>query len=169
MQCASWTGSHDLALLNLNYIYLRLLQISSFNGKMNALNEVNKVLSSVSYSSPHRSYPSQADEEDWLTAEKMAVRFAFTHLFLYISPYPANSTLFFYLFGVVTCMNLLSGMDPTERCFRNCFEGQPSSASICWKTRENHSLRYQRKSLNSSRPRQNLASPGLQTPSWEKL
>ncbi|KAJ9597081.1 hypothetical protein L9F63_027030 [Diploptera punctata] len=32
---------------------LRLLQISSFNGKMNALNEVNKVIASVTYY-PHR-------------------------------------------------------------------------------------------------------------------
>lgn len=54
---------------------LRLLQISSFNGKMNALNEVNKVITSVSYYS-HR-HPggggiSGVEEEEWLTAEKMA-------------------------------------------------------------------------------------------------
>lgn len=48
---------------------LRLLQISSFNGKMNALNEVNKVISSVSYYT-HRHNP---EEEEWLTAERMAV------------------------------------------------------------------------------------------------
>jgi len=48
----------------------RLLQISSFNGKMNALNEVNKVISSVSYYT-HRHNP---EEEEWLTAERMAVR-----------------------------------------------------------------------------------------------
>lgn len=49
----------------------RLLQISSFNGKMNALNEVNKVISSVSYYT-HR--PGNPEEEEWLTAERMAVR-----------------------------------------------------------------------------------------------
>ncbi|XP_064639618.1 probable ubiquitin carboxyl-terminal hydrolase FAF-X isoform X3 [Lineus longissimus] len=48
---------------------LRLLQISSFNGKMNALNEVNKVITSVSYYT-HRH--SQIEEDEWLTAEKMA-------------------------------------------------------------------------------------------------
>lgn len=49
----------------------RLLQISSFNGKMNALNEVNKVITSVSYYS-HRHGP--VEEEEWLTAERMAVK-----------------------------------------------------------------------------------------------
>ncbi|XP_052214421.1 probable ubiquitin carboxyl-terminal hydrolase FAF-X [Dreissena polymorpha] len=48
---------------------LRLLQISSFNGKMNALNEVNKVIANVSY---HSSRHSQSEEDEWLTAEKMA-------------------------------------------------------------------------------------------------
>lgn len=48
----------------------RLLQISSFNGKMNALNEVNKVIASVTYY-PHRH--TGLEEEEWLTAERMAV------------------------------------------------------------------------------------------------
>ncbi|XP_059824246.1 probable ubiquitin carboxyl-terminal hydrolase FAF-X isoform X2 [Mobula hypostoma] len=48
---------------------LRLLQISSFNGKMNALNEVNKVISSVSYYTHRHGSP---EEEEWLTAERMA-------------------------------------------------------------------------------------------------
>ncbi|VVC40180.1 Hypothetical protein CINCED_3A020619 [Cinara cedri] len=47
---------------------LRLLQISSFNGKMNALNEVNKVISNVSYT-PHRHID---HDEEYLTPEKMA-------------------------------------------------------------------------------------------------
>uniref|UniRef100_A0A0D9S0E2 ubiquitinyl hydrolase 1 n=1 Tax=Chlorocebus sabaeus TaxID=60711 RepID=A0A0D9S0E2_CHLSB len=47
----------------------RLLQISSFNGKMNALNEINKVISSVSYYTHRHSNP---EEEEWLTAERMA-------------------------------------------------------------------------------------------------
>lgn len=51
------------------FFFNRLLQISSFNGKMNALNEVNKVISSVSYYT-HRHNP---EEEEWLTAERMAV------------------------------------------------------------------------------------------------
>ncbi|XP_074025512.1 ubiquitin carboxyl-terminal hydrolase 9X isoform X2 [Leptinotarsa decemlineata] len=48
---------------------LRQLQISSFNGKMNALNEINKVISSVTY------YPNRhhgMDEEEYLTPERMA-------------------------------------------------------------------------------------------------
>ncbi|CAH1782281.1 unnamed protein product [Owenia fusiformis] len=58
----------DLEIFRLKMI-LRLLQISSFNGKMNALNEVNKVVTSVSYYT-HRH--SQTEEDEWLTAEKMA-------------------------------------------------------------------------------------------------
>lgn len=55
-------------------IILRLLKISSFNGKMNALNEVNKVIMNVSYY--YRHSQSSLDEEDWLTADKMAVSIA---------------------------------------------------------------------------------------------
>uniref|UniRef100_A0A8D8QPH5 ubiquitinyl hydrolase 1 n=1 Tax=Cacopsylla melanoneura TaxID=428564 RepID=A0A8D8QPH5_9HEMI len=47
-------------------IILRLLQISSFNGKMNALNEVNKVIAGVAY------YPHRHPEEEWLTPDRMA-------------------------------------------------------------------------------------------------
>lgn len=52
---------------------LRLLQISSFNGKMNALNEINKVISSVSYY-PNR-HGHNMEEEEYLTPERMAVSF----------------------------------------------------------------------------------------------
>lgn len=55
----------NLEIFRLKMI-LRLLQISSFNGKMNALNEVNKVISSVSC------YRHGNPEEEWLTAERMA-------------------------------------------------------------------------------------------------
>jgi len=48
----------------------RLLQISSFNGKMNALNEVNKLIANVSYNL-HKHGQGELDE--WLTAEKVAV------------------------------------------------------------------------------------------------
>lgn len=51
-------------------IILRVLQISSFNGKMNALNEINKMLSMVSWC------PQTPDDDvDILTADKMAVSF----------------------------------------------------------------------------------------------
>ncbi|XP_073726699.1 ubiquitin carboxyl-terminal hydrolase 9X-like isoform X2 [Misgurnus anguillicaudatus] len=58
----------NLEMFRLKMI-LRLLQISSFNGKMNALNEVNKVISSVSYYTHRHGNP---EEEEWLTAERMA-------------------------------------------------------------------------------------------------
>ncbi|XP_037075311.1 probable ubiquitin carboxyl-terminal hydrolase FAF-X, partial [Pollicipes pollicipes] len=48
---------------------LRLLQISSFNGKMNALNEVNKVIGNMAYYSHGRGV---GDDDEWLTADKMA-------------------------------------------------------------------------------------------------
>lgn len=59
----------NLGILRLKMI-LRLLQISSFNGKMNALNEVNKVIATVSFYQ-HRN--AIVEEEEWLTAECMAV------------------------------------------------------------------------------------------------
>uniref|UniRef100_A0A8B9IQ04 ubiquitinyl hydrolase 1 n=1 Tax=Anser cygnoides TaxID=8845 RepID=A0A8B9IQ04_ANSCY len=58
----------NLEIFRLKMI-LRLLQISSFNGKMNALNEVNKVITSVSYYTHRHGNP---EEEEWLTAERMA-------------------------------------------------------------------------------------------------
>ncbi|KAK3574940.1 hypothetical protein QTP86_019804 [Hemibagrus guttatus] len=58
----------NLEIFRLKMI-LRLLQISSFNGKMNALNEVNKVISSVSYYTHRHGNP---EAEEWLTAERMA-------------------------------------------------------------------------------------------------
>lgn len=64
----------DLEMFRLKMI-LRLLQVSSFNGKMNALNEINKVLTSVSYYShrtPQLAHCLPDDEMDWLTAERMA-------------------------------------------------------------------------------------------------
>jgi ubiquitin carboxyl-terminal hydrolase 9/24 len=50
---------------------LRQLQISSFSGKMSALNEVNKVIHSVHYT-PGRYNTHNSENEDWLTAERMA-------------------------------------------------------------------------------------------------
>ncbi|XP_076659536.1 ubiquitin carboxyl-terminal hydrolase-like faf [Halictus rubicundus] len=58
----------NLEILRLKMI-LRLLQISSFNGKMNALNEVNKVITNVSFYQ-HRN--AIVEEDEWLTAERMA-------------------------------------------------------------------------------------------------
>lgn len=47
---------------------------------MNALNEVNKVISSVSYYT-HRHNP---EEEEWLTAERMAVSLAPLYSFMLV-------------------------------------------------------------------------------------
>lgn len=69
----------NLEILRLKMI-LRLLQISSFNGKMNALNEVNKVISSVSY---HQHRNTIVEEEEWLTAERMAVSLGYESIILY--------------------------------------------------------------------------------------
>ncbi|XP_073886537.1 ubiquitin carboxyl-terminal hydrolase 9Y isoform X5 [Macaca fascicularis] len=70
---ASRISGQDETIQNLEIfrlkMILRLLQISSFNGKMNALNEINKVISSVSYYTHRHSNP---EEEEWLTAERMA-------------------------------------------------------------------------------------------------
>ncbi|XP_054553726.1 probable ubiquitin carboxyl-terminal hydrolase FAF-X [Talpa occidentalis] len=70
---ASRIPGHEETVKNLEIfrlkMILRLLQISSFNGKMNALNEVNKMISSVSYYT-HRH--GNSEEEDWLTTERMA-------------------------------------------------------------------------------------------------
>lgn len=64
----------ELEMFRLKMI-LRLLKISSFNGKMSALNEINKILFAVSYY-PHRSsqIPLCPPEEeiDWLSADKIA-------------------------------------------------------------------------------------------------
>ncbi|XP_031516936.1 probable ubiquitin carboxyl-terminal hydrolase FAF-Y isoform X5 [Papio anubis] len=69
---ASRISGQDETIKNLEIfrlkMILRLLQISSFNGKMNALNEINKVISSVSYYTHRHSNP---EEEEWLTAERM--------------------------------------------------------------------------------------------------
>lgn len=68
----------NLEMFRLKMI-LRLLQISSFNGKMNALNEINKVIASVA-SYPHRATGNSVVtgandmEEEWLTAERYLLK-----------------------------------------------------------------------------------------------
>ncbi|XP_067634930.1 probable ubiquitin carboxyl-terminal hydrolase FAF [Eurosta solidaginis] len=59
----------DLEMFRLKMI-LRLLQVSSFNGKMNALNEINIVLSSYSHRTQQQQHCLPDDEMDWLTAEQ---------------------------------------------------------------------------------------------------
>lgn len=71
----------NLEILRLKTI-LRILKFASFNGKMNALNEVNKVISNITYniqigtsssvSSLSGSGRMEANDEDWLTSERMA-------------------------------------------------------------------------------------------------
>lgn len=63
----------ELEMFRLKMI-LRLLKISSFNGKMSALNEINKILFAFSYY-PRQSQMSMCtqgdDEIDWLSADKI--------------------------------------------------------------------------------------------------
>ncbi|RNA29124.1 putative ubiquitin carboxyl-terminal hydrolase FAF, partial [Brachionus plicatilis] len=70
----------NLEILRLKTI-LRILKFASFNGKMNALNEVNKVISNITYniqmgtssvSSSSCSSRLEGHEEEWLTSERMA-------------------------------------------------------------------------------------------------
>ena len=65
----------SLELFRLKMI-LRQLQISSFGGKMNALNEVNRVISSVSYypnqGQQQPQQPQKETDEEFLTADRMA-------------------------------------------------------------------------------------------------
>lgn len=75
----------NLEILRLKTI-LRILKFASFNGKMNALNEVNKVIANVTYNVKMRTSSSisgsssssstknenMSIEEEWLTSERMA-------------------------------------------------------------------------------------------------
>lgn len=63
----------ELEMFRLKMI-LRLLKISSFNGKMSALNEINKILFNFSYYPRQSQIPMCAPEEDidWLSADKIA-------------------------------------------------------------------------------------------------
>jgi ubiquitin carboxyl-terminal hydrolase 9/24 len=75
----------SLEILRLKTI-LRILKFASFNGKMNALNEVNKVISNITYniqmrtsssisgSSSSSSTRNDNNEEEWLTCDRMAVK-----------------------------------------------------------------------------------------------
>lgn len=103
-------------VLNLLFLFFttRLLQISSFNGKMNALNEVNKVISSVSYYT-HRHNP---EEEEWLTAERMAVRSALNICFTS---------------GILMSVKFISPLHISSWCFRNG-SNRTTSCPLCWGT-----------------------------------
>lgn len=63
----------ELEMFRLKMI-LRLLKISSFNGKMSALNEINKILFAFSYYPRQSQIPMCANEDeiDWLSADKIA-------------------------------------------------------------------------------------------------
>ena len=116
----------NLEILRLKMI-LRLLQISSFNGKMNALNEVNKVIASVNYYL-HRN-PS-LEEEEWLTAERMAVSnrdLAVFHKIYYSSTY------------IITAF---TEMDQGKWSVGNRVKGFFTSTTIRRKTRKNFTIYY---------------------------
>lgn len=109
----------DLEMFRLKMI-LRLLKVSSFNGKMNALNEINKMLSLVSY------YPQLDEELDWLTAERMAVsrnefHFVSLSLSLAFKSYVLSLKCFFLL---------NSDVDQGYRRTRNCSTRFVASTAI---------------------------------------
>ena len=52
---------------------LRLLKIASFSGKMNALNEINKIIPGHSYHTTIHYHSSYDEEQQQMTSEKMAV------------------------------------------------------------------------------------------------
>ncbi|XP_064393950.1 probable ubiquitin carboxyl-terminal hydrolase FAF-X [Halichondria panicea] len=64
--CRRIPAREDIETFRLKMI-LRLLQIASFSGKMNALNEINKIVPSVTY---HPHFKSQDDDQ--LQADKLA-------------------------------------------------------------------------------------------------
>ena len=53
-------------------MFTRILQTNSFSGKMNALNEVNKLI--ISLSTIQRSTINRSEEPESVTAEKLIVR-----------------------------------------------------------------------------------------------
>lgn len=135
--------------------FRRLLQISSFNGKMNALNEVNKVISSVSYYT-HRHNP---EEEEWLTAERMAV-----------SETPGGGcgtrgvrspTLRSLSFSVRPPRpHLLAGVDPAEPHPVHRAAGQPAPAAVRGEAGEDPSLCHQGESTYDAGSGQHLGCAG---------
>ena len=50
---------------------LRLLRLSSFSGKMNALNELNKIISNVASGGVYYQGQRSVLEDDWLNAQRL--------------------------------------------------------------------------------------------------
>lgn len=99
---------------------------------MNALNEVNKVISSVSYYTHRHGNP---EEEEWLTAERMAV----SHTYCLLE----NVVSFGGILNDRHYVNVLyAGVDSAEQYFVYCAARQSSSATICGETREDPALRH---------------------------
>lgn len=92
---------------------------------MNALNEVNKVISSVSYYT-HRHNP---EEEEWLTAERMAVSLPRLCTFVFcVMGFSLSKIAFFVSFV------LILGVDSAEPHPVYCAEGQFAPAAVCRET-----------------------------------
>lgn len=120
---------------------------------MNALNEVNKVISSVSYYT-HRHNP---EEEEWLTAERMAVSktqiLSFVLRLIIFSVAKIRFLSFCLLVPTV-------GVDPAEPHPVHCAEGQSAPATVCGETGEDPSFRYQRESAYNAGSGQHLGCTG---------
>ena len=102
--------------------FSRLLETNSFSGKMNALNEVNKLLPNLN--SIHR-----AHDSDGLTAEKFLVS-SFSSLH--------------------SAKSLLSGLGSRTSNSRYCPTRLFASTSICGEIRTIASIYYQRTSINTA-------------------
>lgn len=121
---------------------------------MNALNEVNKVISSVSYYT-HRHNP---EEEEWLTAERMAVSSA--QLFTAAASSSSNIKDFSVSKNPLLLSRRNSGVDPAEPHPVHCAEGQFASAAVRRETGEDPSLCYQRESAYDAGSGQHLGCTG---------
>lgn len=115
---------------------------------MNALNEVNKVISSVSYYT-HRHNP---EEEEWLTAERMAVSKA--------SVPTSEGRLLSVLRSVCLFSVAPAGMDPTEPHPVHCAAGQSAPATVRGETGEDPSLCHQGESTYDAGSGQHLGCTG---------
>ena len=131
---------------------------------MNALNEVNKVIGNVSFYTHH--HQRQLEEDEWLTAEKMAVSLLY-HVLLYckergsyvifvenshwqINEMQSPDIFQFVLGSHQDIMHSLSitGVGGREQCIIYSITRQFTSATICGEVRKDCAIYDQRESFN---------------------
>ena len=112
----------------------RLLQTNSFSGKMNALNEVNKLI--MGLSSIQRATINRTDEPESLTAEKLTVRSLLSR-----EAHHQHRSRFSL------------AMDPRQSSARHRASRLSPSTAIRGETREDPSIYHQRTRTQSKRSR----------------